>query len=220
MAQDQKVFIATPTMNGMVDARYVQSLMASTALLKQEGISYQVSFEIGNSIVASARNNLVSQFLNSDCTDMLFVDSDLSWPIEAMVKVMSHDVPFVAGVYQTKDLTKPSFTVKFLEAITRVNGLIEVERTGTGFMRLRRDCLEKMLAAYPELKLRDKGNPDNLNFYALFDNKVINGAYVGEDYTFCDRWRGIGGKVMIDPSLNFAHWGQKPFDEKMMDYLK
>ncbi len=216
----QKVFIATPSIDGSVDVRYVQSLLASTSRLKAAKISYQVSYEIGNSIVSSARNNLVSQFMASDATDLMFVDADLSWPVEAMVDTLAYDEPFVAGVYQTKDAEKTNFAVKFLDQITREKGLIEVKRVGTGFMRLRRDCLEKMMAAYPQLKLKDKSNPDNDVLYALFDNQLVEGAYVGEDYTFCDRWRKIGGRVLVDPALNFSHWGNTPFDGKLLDFLK
>jgi hypothetical protein len=217
----QSVFIATPTLDGSLDCRYVAALMHSTAALTQLGIRFEISFEVGNSLISDARNKLVAKFLASQHTDLLFIDSDLAWSAPDMLKLLAYDVPFVAGVYQRKSLTKLDFTVKFGPSITLDrHGLIEAERTGTGFMRLRRDCLAAMVAAHPHLKLKDPGTPPSDWLYALFDTSIANGQYLGEDFTFCDRWRAAGGKVLIDPQINFAHIGTHAFDKPLMDSLK
>jgi hypothetical protein len=217
----QSVFIATPTLDGSLDCRYVAALLHSTAALTRRGITFEICFEVGNSLIPDARNKLVAKFLASRHTDILFIDSDLSWSAPDLLKILSYDMPFVAGVYQRKSLSKLDFTVKFGASITLdPHGLIEAERTGTGFMRLRRDCLAAMVSAYPQLKLKDPATPPSDWLYALFDTSIANGQYLGEDFTFCDRWRAVGGKVMIDPQINFAHIGTKAFDEPLMNFLK
>ena len=186
----QSVFIAPPTLDGSLDCRYVAALLHSTAALTRRGIPFEVSFEVGNSLIPDARNKLVAKFLASQHTDLLFIDSDLAWSAPDLLKLLSYNVPFVAGVYQRKSPTKLDFTVKFGASISLDrNALMEAERTGTGFMRLRRDCLAAMLAAYPHLKLKDSGTPPSDWLYALIDTSILNGQYVGEDFTFCDRWR-------------------------------
>lgn len=186
----QSVFIAPPTLDGSLDCRYVAALLHSTAALTRRGIPFEVSFEVGNSLIPDARNKLVAKFLASQHTDLLFIDSDLAWSAPDLLKLLSYNVPFVAGVYQRKSPTKLDFTVKFGASISLDrNALMEAERTGTSFMRLRRDCLAAMLAAYPHLKLKDSGTPPSDWLYALFDTSILNGQYVGEDFTFCDRWR-------------------------------
>jgi len=127
----------------------------------------------------------------------------------------------VAGVYQRKSRTKIDFAVKFGPGIGMdAQGLIAVERVGTGFMRLRRDCLERLVAARPELRLHNPANPADTNFHALFDTGIVDGQFVGEDFMFCDRWRAIGGQVLIDPSMNFGHHGAATYDEPLLKYLQ
>jgi hypothetical protein len=217
----QSLFIATPTLDGSLDCRYVAALLHSTTALAQRGIQFEISFEVGNSLIADARNKMVAKFLASQHTDMIFIDSDLAWSAADLLKLLAYDTPFVAGVYQRKSRSKLDFTVTFGPSITLdANALIQAERTGTGFMRLRRDCLTAMVSAYPELKLKDSSTPPSDWLYALFDTSMVDGHYLGEDYTFCDRWRAAGGKVLIDPSINFAHMGTEAFDRPLMDFLK
>jgi hypothetical protein len=221
-ASPPTLFIATPCLDGNVSAHYTASLARSIMLLQQRGWrAPQVDFEIGNSLIADARNKLVARFLASDCSDLVFIDADLSWQAADLLRLASHDRPLVAGVYQRKSRTKIDFAVKFGADIAQdADGLVAVQRVGTGFMRLRRDGLEKMVAAHPALRLKNPAAPDDGRFYALFDTAVVDGQFVGEDFTFCDRWRALGGQVLIDPALNFAHHGATAYDEPLRKYLQ
>lgn len=210
------LFIATPCLDGNVSAHYTASLVRTMTALQQRGWrAPRIDFEIGNSLIADARNKLVARFLASDSSDLVFIDSDLSWSADDLLKLASFDAPLVAGVYQRKSRTKIDFAVKFGAAIGMdAQGLIAVERVGTGFMRLRRDGVEKMVAAHPALRLERDG------FSALFDTSLVDGQFVGEDFTFCDRWRAIGGQVLVDPTMNFGHHGGAVFDEPLMKFLQ
>lgn len=221
-ATTPSLFIATPCLDGNVNARYTASLVRTMTTLQQKGWrSPQIDFEIGNSLIADARNKLVARFLASAATDLVFIDSDLSWSPDDLVRLASYDVPFVAGVYQRKSRTKIDFAVKFGATIGMdTHGLMQVERVGTGFMRLRRDCLEQMVAAHASLRLTNPLVPDDVHFYALFDTAIVDGQFIGEDFTFCDRWRAIGGQVLIDPTINMAHHGAAAYDEPLLKYLQ
>ena len=221
-ATTPSLFIATPCLDGNVNAHYTASLVRTMTTLQQKGWrSPQIDFEIGNSLIADARNKLVARFLASAATDLVFIDSDLSWSPDDLVRLASYDVPFVAGVYQRKSRTKIDFAVKFGTTIGMdAQRLMEVERVGTGFMRLRRDCLEKMVAAHASLRLKNPLAQDDAHFYALFDTTIVDGQFIGEDFTFCDRWRAIGGQVLIDPTINMAHHGAAAYDEPLLKYLQ
>ena len=210
------IFIATPCLDGNVSAHYTASLVRTMTALQQRGWrAPRIDFEIGNSLVADARNKLVARFLASDSSDLVFIDSDLSWSADDLLKLASFDAPLVAGVYQRKSRTKIDFAVKFGAAINMdAQGLIAVERVGTGFMRIRRDCLEKMVAAHPALRMARDG------LSALFDTSIVDGQFIGEDFTFCDRWRAIGGQVLIDPAINLSHHGAAAYDEPLLKYLQ
>jgi len=216
------LFIATPCLDGNVSAHYTASLVRTMTLLQQRGWrSPQIDFEIGNSLIADARNKLVARFLASDCSDLVFVDADLSWSADDLLRLASYDAPVVAGVYQRKSRAKIDFAVKFGPEIGMdAQRLIAVDRVGTGFMRLRRDCLDKMVAAHPALRLKHPGVSDDDRFYALFDTTLVEGEFIGEDFTFCDRWRAIGGRVLIDPAINLSHHGAAAYDEPLLKYLQ
>ena len=216
------LFIATPCLDGNVNAHYTASLVRTVTTLQGRGWGApQIDFEIGNSLIADARNKLVARFLASAATDLLFIDADLSWSPDDVLRLASYDVPFVAGVYQRKSRSKIDFAVKFAPAIAMdARGLMAVERVGTGFMRLRRDCLEKMVAAHAALRLVNPIAKDDANFYALFDTSIVDGQFIGEDFTFCDRWRALGGQVLIDPAVNMAHHGAAAYDEPLLKYLQ
>ena len=216
------LFIATPCLDGSVNAHYTASLVRTMSALQQrQWRSPQIDFEIGNSLIADARNKLVARFLASDCSDLVFIDADLSWSPDDLLRLVAYAVPFVAGVYQRKSRTKIDFAVKFGPAIGfDAQRLIAVERVGTGFMRLRRDCIEKMVAAHASLRLTNPVAKDDANFYALFDTMVVDGQFIGEDFTFCDRWRAIGGQVLIDPAINLSHHGAAAYDEPLLKYLQ
>jgi hypothetical protein len=78
-------------------------------------------------------------------------------------------------------------------------------------MMVKRDVLQKMFTAYPETKyignigLDKKYDPF---MYALFDTMITKDLeYNSEDWTFCDRWRAIGGEIWGDISIKLDHTG-------------
>ena len=43
--------------------------------------------------------------------------------------------------------------------------------------------------------------------WAFFDTMIADGQYLPEDYSFCRRWRQIGGEIWIDLQSRFDHVG-------------
>jgi hypothetical protein len=94
---------------------------------------------------------------------------------------------------------------------------------GGGFQMIRRSVLEKMIAAYPEThftrvhSLPMSGSRSEMvqssNLFALFDCIIDpdTGAYLSEDYSFCRRWRQIGGEIWIDIASKLTHTGPYEF---------
>ncbi|MGA8646766.1 MAG: hypothetical protein WB628_07980 [Candidatus Sulfotelmatobacter sp.] len=94
---------------------------------------------------------------------------------------------------------------------------------GGGFQLIRRGALEQMIAAHPETRFgrvhdlpmsgsrRDVVRSSNL--FALFDCIIDpeSGAYLSEDYSFCLRWRRIGGEIWIDAASKLNHCGPYEF---------
>ncbi len=213
------VMIATPTIDGRLDYRFVSSLMRTFDLLRAKGIAHTVNFEVGNSLIADARNRLVRNFLNSDYTDLLFIDSDIGWEPESVLRLLSWQTPLVAGVYPKKR-DDVSFVVKFGATIQARGELLTADRVGTGFMRIHRDCLSSLVKAHPEWQMLDEDGQPGKGYYAVFNTAIVDGVFVSEDYLFCDRWRELGGEVLIDPQIPLDHIGTRIFNARIRDYLK
>jgi hypothetical protein len=94
---------------------------------------------------------------------------------------------------------------------------------GGGFQLIRRAALLRMVAAYPETHFTSvhtmpisgirRLTPPSANLFALFDCIIDpeTGAYLSEDYSFCLRWRRIGGEIWIDGASKLTHSGPYEF---------
>lgn len=212
----RRVMIATPTLDGRLDHRYVLAMVASIQRLRESGWRYALAFEVGNSLLADARNKLVLQCLAGEYTDLVFIDSDMAWDPADLVALLSYDVPLVAAAGPRKNPGGLEFCVKLGKAAMGSDGLLSVERVGTGFMRVRRDCLERLVAAHPELRVSDAAGHA---YHALFDGGVRDGVYISEDYMFCERWRALGGKVLVAPGIRLQHVGTHVWHGALADAL-
>jgi hypothetical protein len=94
---------------------------------------------------------------------------------------------------------------------------------GGGFQLIRRLALERMIAAYPETHFNSvhalpmsgsrRDAVPSANLFALFDCIIDpeTGVYLSEDYSFCLRWRKIGGEIWIDAASKLTHAGPYEF---------
>ncbi|HTI67751.1 MAG TPA: hypothetical protein VL460_09440, partial [Caulobacteraceae bacterium] len=90
----------------------------------------------------------------------------------------------------------------------------------TGFMLIRREVLEKMAAAHPELLciITDMNAPPKRT--VMFFESMIepdNREHLSEDYAFCRRWRDIGGEIWADFQTRMTHVGHAAYSGSLMD---
>jgi len=214
---------------------------------KKESLLLPIAFgTIANeSLVTRARNVLVAYFLQSDFTRLMFIDADIEFQVEDVIKLIAHNKDVAVGAYPKKgvnwqriresvkqtdqpfdDKAIASFgsdyaiNFKFInresKQIAIENGLIRLHDGATGFMMIKREVIDKMITAYPELKYNnDLNTPPELNphFYAFFDTMIDpkDKRYLSEDYTFSRRWQDIGGEIWLDPSISLNHYGSFNF---------
>ena len=94
------------------------------------------------------------------------------------------------------------------------NNLMEVEAVGTGFLRISKNALEQIWDDSPEY------TNENKKCRMVFDIQIIDGDLVSEDNIFCQKWRKLGGKVYIDPSMTCNHIGAKKYSGNFLDFLQ
>lgn len=201
--ENRSVFIATPAYGGQVAIQYVGSLLATCSNLTCAGVKVVTSLVHGGPYIESERNHAIRRFLATDCTHLLFIDSDLEWQADAALRLLNRDKPIIAGLYPFKSDKAPGFPVRPYGIET--DGILPCEGLPTGFMLIKREAIEQMIAAYPELEYTENGN----KLACLFQNITKDGQFWGEDYIFCQRWTALGGELWAETDLTFSHCGSK-----------
>ena len=216
-----KAFIATPTYSGVLSLGYVESLFAGLGNLSEAGHTALVRFLPGNCYIALARNQMVSQFMETDCTDLIFIDDDVSFDADGLSKLLSHDVDIVGGVYPMKTKEEGNYPVRLLcDDVGRPKvsgGLISCDGLPTGFMRIRRNVIEKMMEFYPEREFKDS-RTENTHF-DLFACERENGVWWGEDFRFCQLAIRAGFSLWCEPNITFKHHGSKAWEGNYHEFL-
>ena len=208
------IFIATPTHDGKLCAEYVKSLVDTLPMLMTNGIAYTQSFCIGNALVHDARNRMVSWFMASPATDLLFIDADIAWEAQDALRlaVSPHDV--IGGAYRQKRDDAEVYNAAGLKpGVTR---LLEVDYIGTGFLKISRKAIEKLMRVHADKKY---AGPDGNDCYGLFEAPIENGKLTGEDAMFCRRWRAAGGKAFLDPDMTLHHVGTKCYSGNFAELM-
>jgi hypothetical protein len=97
------------------------------------------------------------------------------------------------------------------------DGLVKLKDAATGFMLIKREVIEKMIASYPDLYFNNdlSMDPEFAKWtYLFFDcmHEPETKRYLSEDYAFCRRWQALGGEVWLDPIVNLDHIGHFTFN--------
>ena len=101
--RQQHIFIATPCYGGQIGEPYFRSMMQLAILCNKYGIRYTVSTLANESLVTRGRNTLTSFFMeNPDATHLFFIDADIEFKAEDLLRMVAHDKPVIVGAYPKK----------------------------------------------------------------------------------------------------------------------
>ena len=180
--RQNKFFIATPCYGGALTEPYFRSVIKLMTFMNGHKVPLAFGTIANESLVTRARNVLLAYFLSSDYTHLIFVDADIEFKVEDLLKLYVHDKDVIVGAYPKKgvnwdhirtgvrtDPNKPltgdqvaalgsdyalnfKFSNKENKTVSVKSGLIELHDAGTGFMLIKRDVILKMIENYPELK--------------------------------------------------------------------
>jgi predicted metal-binding protein len=170
-----------------VTMHYTQGLLELQQLCFKKKI--RITFTLlKSSLVTQGRNLCTSAFLESNCTHMLFVDSDIYFRAESIIKMLDIDKELISIPYPLKTMMWDklykkwndgevknagdihrflnTYPMKVADAnnITLDSGVMEVTHSPTGCMLIKRSVFDKMIEKYPDKNIVQK--------------TVINGEYV------------------------------------------
>lgn len=218
-----KVHCAVPCYNGMITENTFMSFIKFANVARQLGIDWSIETTVNESLVSRARNTLIAKFLEQeDKTHLMFIDSDIGWEPWHLLVLLDRNVDVISGLYPMKTIPVRWVVNPLENAEEGPDGLVEVGRAGSGFMLIKRDVFGK-LAQHPEVKPYendiglDPAIDKHLRTY--FDTSVRNNRYYSEDWTFCENWRQLGGKVWVDTRVTLTHKGGFNYSAIAQDQL-
>jgi hypothetical protein len=215
--RNTRIHICMPCYGGMLTESCFMSYVKFGNTCRQLGIEWTVETMTNESLISRARNTLVAKFLsNPEATHLVFIDADIGWEPWHLLLLLNHDEDVVGGLYPMKSMPIQWVVNGVPGSETKADGnLLEVSKTGTGFMVVKRDVFEKLKAHPAVVPFNNDIGLDpalDKHMYTFYDTDVRENRYYSEDWTFCENWRDIGGKVWIDKRVLLKHTGTYVFD--------
>lgn len=243
------ILVATPV-HSDVSMHYAQSLLHLQKWCFHNNV--RIGFQLmKSSLITQGRNMCVAEFLKKDFTHLLFIDSDISFNEGAAGRLIEANKDVISIPYPLKDMNwdkgfkmieegkiksaldlknkafyRYPFKVPDPENIKIQNKVIEVTHSPTGFMMIKREVFEKMITAYPNLRIDQdqlvNGKVEKLghmwNFFDTWFDPEKH-TYLGEDFAFCKRWRDIGGTCHAWIGDYITHVGEHQYTSRFADEL-
>ena len=230
--------IGTPMYGGMCTSEYTQSILnLSEAANKSEGVKLTTIFLGNESLIQRGRNTIAHHFMNlPDATHLLFIDADIKFRTQDIVKMIQADKSLIIGPVALKgynwdeirqaaingeyDIQKTGgvFNINKLPDIDVIdeNEPFEIEHGGNAFMMIRRDCFETLKPHTPIYTNGGRSLPNGVeikDYFRVEINKDTN-HLLSEDYFFSHSYRQVGGKVWCAPWVETGHFGSHLFNGK------
>lgn len=193
------IVIGVPT-TGAIPTRVVGSI--ENVLLNRQGVA---PFYVTGSLVYDARAKILN-YARQNRSDLLFLDSDIEFSLDAFDRLIWRDTDIVSGLYYGrhegrndpvayKSVKQQTIFRKksSVEPITEIRPFMEVEGVGLGFCLIKNHVL---------MSFSEKINP-----FQPFGN-------LGEDFSFCLRCRKKGYKIMLDTTFQLNHLGEYAYNAK------
>ena len=172
----KSVMIGTPMYGGLAYHGYVNGIINNILDLRFNGIGAYWTFIANESLITRGRNFIVDQFMKSECSHLMFIDADISFPEGSIRAMLEADKDIIAAPYPkkgidwdrineivklNKHIDEPlplnkfgaSYVINYLDNSNPPKpdsqGVVEVAHAGTGFMMIKRSALEKFDKAFP-----------------------------------------------------------------------
>lgn len=201
--QKKKLFVATPMYGGACAGMYARSIADLAAICAKYDIPLQLYYLFNESLITRARNYCADEFLRSDATHLMFIDSDIGFnpqDVIALLAMQTDESPYdvIGGPYPKKCISwekikiavdkgfadeDPNNLEKFVGdyVFNPKGGMkeipigepVEVMELGTGFMMIRRKTFDVYKEFFPHLSYK----PDHVRTAAFDGSREIHAYF-------------------------------------------
>lgn len=183
----------------------IDSLERSLPLIEGAGWTHGLVQEIGNVYISGARANLVRKAMNGGADVIVFIDYDLSWSPQSLLKLIETKADVAAGCYRFKkdEIEYMGLYTPHPTGVPQVrgDGCVVAHAVPAGFLKITSWAVDRFMEQYPELCYGDRYAP----YVDMFNHGAIERRWFGEDYAFSKRWVDKCGELWIVPDLDITH---------------
>lgn len=206
-----KLIVFTPFYQSFSTAQYTSSMVATAIVLERLKVKWDYWPYPGDFHVERACNLALAKFLaDEEATDFLLIDSDESWDIFPVLRLMLHPHEVVGCAYRMKNNWE-RYTCQLMLVNGQPQGyvgkdgkaILRAERIPAGFMRLKKSAVRKLADSCGEDWYWDGG----LKVPRFFKTGVIDHTFFSQDFLLSERMKEIGIELWIDPNANIGHAG-------------
>lgn len=216
MSEKLKILVAVPAYKGWA-SECVGSLITLGVELSRHYAFAFAQNEVGD--IERARNALASFALNKGFTHICMTDSDMVFGPAAVLKMIRANREVIAcNAPLRREPDKLVFSAIYLDdRSVEPDGTMKVKRIGTGVMLVATSALSKLVDTGQIRVDSSSGEP----IYGFFDKLTQpDGRRIGEDHSFCDRWRTLcGGDIFALIDEPIGHINKMMHQGRFLDYL-
>jgi glycosyltransferase involved in cell wall biosynthesis len=211
----RRVIVATPAKNGALDMRYVHALTESIKLALGRGVELLPLF-VGNGPVETLRDDLLALAVQArGIDDVVWIDADIQWAPEWVLRLLDHPVDVVGGTYRRKQEGEAYVVGAAPEQLAvDARGLMQVNHLGFGFLRTTRRALEALWAKGERYAVAGSERR------CVFEWPIVGGERISEDVSTCRKLRAAGFAINLDPTICCNHVGEVLFAGNFVDWAK
>ena len=201
----KKVIFCVPTITKPYQC-CLDSLAASIPLIIDAGWDEGMANSIGCPYISYARSHMIRKAQDANADVIVFIDHDLSWEPEDLLRLIETEGDVVAGTYRFKTDEVEEYMGALLPDVNgfpqkREDGCLLAHCVPAGFLKVTKHAISKFMMMYPELTYIDQGTLT----VDMFNHGVHNHVWYGEDYAFSRNWNEKCGKIWLIPDLKLNH---------------
>jgi len=211
---ESSVMVGIPCYGGNITEGTFSSVINLTVMALQLGMKMTFETLSNESFISRGRNSLAAKFLAGTYSHLMFIDADIQFNAEDVVRLVLHDQDVVGGVYPQKTIP-PKMVVNTLDNAETQGDLLEVGTLGTGFMLIKRQVFIKLVSEnivdnyVDSIGLSEEFEKHQFTFFdSMLDTQK---RYLTDDWAFCRRSRQAGFKIWADKTIELIHSGYMRF---------
>lgn len=189
VAKPIKLAILVPTRD-MVHTHFAYSLTQLVKTTSEVGIDTYLYFD-SSTILLNQREKLIDEAIKMEADYVLWLDSDMMFPSNVVLKLLAHNKDIVACNYMKRSL--PMKTVAYTDLndwdswvpMEPQEELVKVKGIGMGCILMKTDVFKKLEKPYFEFRFKE-------------DTK----DWFGEDFILQDKIQKIGYEIFVDTMLS------------------